>query len=49
MQIDIDRSEIDKNVFFLFTVKCPLVAKRIGEPVGSLVVQPARRFDKESA
>lgn len=35
-------SEVDKNVYFLFTVKCPLVAGRVGEPVGSLVVKPAR-------
>ncbi|NCD22816.1 MAG: DUF89 family protein [Spartobacteria bacterium] len=37
-------SEVDKNVYFLFTVKCPLVAGRVGEPVGSLVVKPARNL-----
>lgn len=36
-------SATDRPVFFLFTVKCPLVAGRIGEPVGSLVVKPGRR------
>lgn len=35
-------SEVDKNIYFLFTVKCPLVAARVSEPVGSLVVKPAR-------
>ncbi|MBN1423201.1 DUF89 family protein [Candidatus Fermentibacteria bacterium] len=31
-------SEIDKTIFFLFVVKCPLVAERVHSPVGSLVV-----------
>jgi damage-control phosphatase, subfamily I len=35
-------SDVDRNIFFLFTVKCQLVANRVGEPVGSLVVKPAR-------
>ncbi|RXL79786.1 DUF89 family protein, partial [Citrobacter sp. AAK_AS5] len=35
-------SEVDKNVYFLFTVKCPLGAGRGGEPVGSLVVKAAK-------
>lgn len=35
-------SDVDRNIFFLFTVKCPLVARRVGEPVGSLVVKPGR-------
>ena len=35
-------SESDRPVFFLFTVKCPLVADRVGEPVGSLVARPGR-------
>jgi len=40
-------SEVDKNVYFLFTVKCPLVASRIGEPVGSLVAKSTRPHNKE--
>ena len=32
-------SDSAKPIFFLFTVKCPLVAAQIGEPVGSLVAQ----------
>ena len=36
-------SEVDKNIYFLFTVKCPLVAGRVGEPVGSLVVKASRQ------
>ena len=32
-------SDADKNVFFLLTVKCPLIAADIGAPVGSLVVK----------
>ena len=35
-------SDVKKNIFFLFTVKCPLVATRVGEPVGSLVVKTAQ-------
>ena len=34
-------SETHRPVFFLFTVKCPLVAARVGEPVGSLLARPA--------
>ena len=36
-------SEMDRNVYFLFTVKCPLVAGRVGESVGSLVAKPGRK------
>ncbi|HOW96464.1 MAG TPA: ARMT1-like domain-containing protein [Kiritimatiellia bacterium] len=32
-------SDVPKRIFFLFTVKCPVVAAHIGEPVGSLVVK----------
>lgn len=32
-------SDMDKNVFFLLTVKCPVIAADIGAPVGALVVQ----------
>ena len=35
-------SETDRPIYFLFTVKCPLVAGRVGEPVGSLVAQSGR-------
>jgi len=35
-------SEVYKNLYFLFTVKCPLVSARVGEPVGSLVANPGR-------
>ena len=41
-------SDVDRNIFFLFTVKCPLVAGRVGEPVGSLVVKPAREHNEVS-
>lgn len=41
-------SEVDKDIYFLFTVKCPLVASRVGEPVGSLVVKPGGMRKKES-
>ncbi|MGD9613123.1 MAG: DUF89 domain-containing protein [Kiritimatiellia bacterium] len=40
-------AEADKNVYFLFTVKCPLVAERVGEPVGSLVAKRFRRIPEE--
>lgn len=36
-------SEVDKDIYFLFTVKCPLVAAQIEEPVGSLVVKAGRK------
>lgn len=32
-------SDSDRPIFFLFTVKCPLVAEKIGDPVGSLVAK----------
>ena len=35
-------SNTDKNVFFLLTVKCPLIAADIGAPVGALVIKNAR-------
>ena len=39
-------SETDRPIYFLFTVKCPLVAARVGEPVGSLVAKAiVRRQD----
>ena len=41
-------SEVDKNVYFLFTVKCPLVATRVGEPVGSLVIKAAKSALEDS-
>lgn len=40
-------SDVDKPIYFLFTVKCPLVAERVGEPVGSLVAKPGRNTRKE--
>lgn len=41
-------SDVKKNMFFLFTVKCPLVAARVGEPVGSLVVKAAQPTPEDS-
>ena len=41
-------SDVDKDIYFLFTVKCPLVAERVGEPVGSLVVKSPRPADEET-
>jgi len=35
-------SNTDKNMFFLLTVKCPLIAADIGAPVGALVIKNAR-------
>jgi len=32
-------SETDKRVFFLLTVKCPMIGADIGAPVGALVVR----------
>ena len=34
-------SHVAAPVFFLFTVKCPLVASRIGEPTGTMVAKPS--------
>jgi damage-control phosphatase, subfamily I len=39
-------SDSPRPVYFLFTVKCPLVAEQIGEPVGSLVVKPGRSLQE---
>lgn len=41
-------SDADKDIYFLFTVKCPLVAKHVGEPVGSLVVKSSRAIPGEA-
>jgi len=35
-------SDVNKQIFFLFTVKCPLIAEHVKEPVGSLVVKAGR-------
>jgi len=35
-------SDVNQQIFFLFTVKCPLIADHVGEPVGSLVVKAGR-------
>ncbi len=35
-------SDIDKPIFFLFTVKCSLVAEHVQEPLGGLVVKAGR-------
>lgn len=32
-------SEYDRHIFFLLTVKCPVIARHIGEPVGRLVLR----------
>ena len=32
-------SDTTKHTFFLFTVKCSVVASEVGEPVGSLVIK----------
>ena len=37
-------SDVDKNIFFLFRVKCPAVASRIGRAEGSRVVVSSRRL-----
>jgi hypothetical protein len=36
-------SDTDPRIFFLFVVKCPVVAERVGAPVGSLVVRAGDR------
>ena len=40
-------SNVAKNIYFLFIVKCPPVAEKIGEPVGSLVVKSAQTPPEE--
>jgi uncharacterized protein with ATP-grasp and redox domains len=32
-----------QNIFFLFKVNCAVVARHIGQPVGSLVLHPQRK------
>jgi uncharacterized protein with ATP-grasp and redox domains len=39
-------SETHKDVFFLLTVKCPLIAADIGAPVGALVVKRRRNGER---
>ena len=41
---------VDRNVFFLFKAKCPIVAREIGCEVGQIVVsRPCSRHDEASA
>jgi damage-control phosphatase, subfamily I len=37
-------AEVRGPIFFLFTVKCPLVAAQVGEPPGTMVVKPTSHF-----
>jgi uncharacterized protein with ATP-grasp and redox domains len=39
-------SDTHKDVFFLLTVKCPLIAADIGAPVGALVVKRTRSGER---
>lgn len=39
-------SDTHKVVFFLLTVKCPLIAADIGAPVGALVVKRTRSGER---
>lgn len=34
-------SDVDKNIFYLLKVKCPVIARDIGHNVGSMVIQPS--------
>jgi len=36
-------SELDREVFFLFLVKCAAVADEVGEPMGTAMARPHRR------
>lgn len=42
-------SEIRAPVFFLFTVKCPIVAARIGEPTGTMIAKKSAAFSPRNA
>lgn len=33
-------------IYFLFTVKCPLVADQVGEPVGTMIARRSQKFGK---
>jgi uncharacterized protein with ATP-grasp and redox domains len=37
-------SGVEAPVFFLFTVKCPIVAAQIGEPVGTMIAQKSAHW-----
>lgn len=36
-------SDCDRDIFFLLQVKCPVIARHVGVPVGSMVIESARR------
>lgn len=38
-------SDTKKKIFFLLTVKCPMVAAALGAPVGTMVIKPASRVE----
>lgn len=42
-------SHVAAPIYFLFTVKCPLVAARIGSPTGTLIAQRTAACDKVTA
>lgn len=42
-------SDANRNIMFLFTVKCPLVAAHVGKPVGSLMVTSRHEFNRPKA
>jgi uncharacterized protein with ATP-grasp and redox domains len=37
-------SEVRAPIFFLFTVKCPLVAQQIGQPTGTMIAKKSARW-----
>ncbi len=41
-------SDVDKPIFFLFTVKCSLIAEHVQEPVGGLVVKAGQGQTQET-
>jgi len=41
-------SEVDKDIFFLLKVKCPLIARHVGCKVGSLVLRRSNRVATEA-
>lgn len=40
-------SDVDKNIFFILKVKCPVISKNIGCEVGEMVLQKTKSFKGE--
>ncbi len=41
-------ADIDRNIYFLLTVKCPIIGAEVNAPVGAMIVKPGRECHADS-